>query len=109
MILKIQSNRITGLNDLYQKFELQISLKDKERIVKQLRNSQYFQDSVTDDYSLQSEAGYGLVKKIYRDYEKGDFVCRESYQKLRSGYVSDHDVITISKRDNILTFERINE
>jgi hypothetical protein len=105
----IKSNHITGLSDLYQKFELQISLKDKERIIKQFRASQYFQDSVTDDYNLPTKTGNGLTKKVYRDYEKDDFIRRETYQKLRRGYVSDYDVITISKRDNILTFERINE
>ena len=106
---KIKSNRITGLSDLYQKFELEISLQDKERITQQLKNSKHFQNIVNDDYSLLSEAGPGLTKKIYRDYENDEFVRRETYQKIRMGYVSDYDIITISKTKNILTFERINE
>jgi hypothetical protein len=106
---KITSNHITGLNDLYQKFELQISKSDKEVIIQQLRYSPYFKDSISDDYNLQSEIGFGLTKKIYRDYEKENIVCRETYQKLRTGYKSDYDIISISKTDNTLTFERINE
>jgi hypothetical protein len=97
------------MNDLYQKFELQISSKDKEKIIQQLRNSNYLMDSVKEEFNLQWETGSGLTKKIYKDYEKKDFVRRETYQKLKKGYKPDHDIITISKTDNILTFERINE
>jgi Tfp pilus assembly protein PilO len=106
---KIKSNQITGLSDVYQKFELEISPKDKERIIQQLKNSKYFQDTVKDEHSLYSKRGSGLTNKIYLDFEKNEFVCRETYQKLKMGYVSDYDIITISKTKNILTFERINE
>jgi len=106
---EIKSNQITGLSDLYQKFELEISLKDKERIILQLKNSKYFQDSVKADHNLSLKAGRGLTNKIYFDYEKNEFVCRETYQNLKIGYVSDYDIITIDKKNNILTFERINE
>lgn len=106
---KINSNQITGLSDVYQKFELEISLKDKERIIQQLKNSKYFQDTVNDNHSLYPKSGSGLTTKIYLDFEKNEFVCREAYQKLKMGYVSDYDIITISKTKNILTFERINE
>lgn len=105
----ISSNHITGLNDLYQRFELNISTRDKELIIQQLRHSPYFKDSIRDDHNLQSEAGFGLTKEIFRDYEKENIVCRETYQKLRSGYKPDYDIISISKTDNTLTFERINE
>jgi hypothetical protein len=106
---KITSNKITGLNDLYQKFELQISKSDKDLIIQQLRHSPHFKNSGNEGYNLQSKVGSGLTKKIYRDYEKEDFVRREAYQKLRTGYKPDYDIITISKVDNKLTFERINE
>lgn len=106
---KIKLNQITGISDVYQKFELEISLKDKERIIQQLKGSKYFQDTVKDNHSLYSMAGSGLTNKIYLDFEKNEFVCRETYQKLKIGYVSDYDIITISKTKNILTFERINE
>jgi uncharacterized membrane protein YobD (UPF0266 family) len=106
---KIQSNHITGLSDVYQKFELEISLKDKERIIRQLKNSKYFQDTVNDDNSLSSKVGTGLTSKIYLDYENTEFLRRETYQKLKIGYVSDNDIITIFKKKNILIFERINE
>ena len=106
---KIKSNQITGISDVYQKFELEISLKDKERIIQQLKTSKYFQDTVKDDHSLYSKLGSGLTNKIYLDFEKKEFVCRETYQKLKMGYVSDYDIIIISKTNNILTFERINE
>ena len=96
---KIKSTHITGLNDLYQKFELQLGSKDKERIIKQLTNSQYFQDSVEEEYNLQWEIDFGLTKKVYKDYEKKNFVRRETYQKSRKGYKSDHDVITVSKTE----------
>jgi hypothetical protein len=106
---EIKSNQITGLNDLYQKFELQISPIDKERIIQQLRLSPYYKNSISDEYSLQSEVGFGLTKKIYRDYERRNIVYRETYQKLRTGYKPDYDIISISKTNNTLTFERINE
>lgn len=106
---KIKSNHITGLSDVYQKFELEISLEDKERIIQQLKSSKYFQDTVNDEHRLPSKSGSGLTNKIYLDYEKNEFVCRETYQKLKMGYVSDYDIIKISKTENILTFERIND
>ena len=106
---KIKSNQITGLSDVYQKFELEISSKDKERIIQEIKNSKYFQDTVRNEHSLYPKAGSGLTNKIYLDFEKNEFVCRETYQKLKMGYVSDYDIITIYKTKNILTFERINE
>lgn len=36
-------------------------------------------------------------------------VRRESYEKLKEGYSPNYDVITLSKTNNILTFERIND
>ena len=106
---KIKSNQITGISDVYQKFELEISLKDKEQIIQQLKGSRYFQDTVKDNNSLYSIANSGLTNKIYLDFENNEYVCRETYQKLKMGNVSDYDIITISKTNNILTFERINE
>lgn len=105
----IESNKITGMSDLYQIFELQISEKDKERIIRQIRNSPYFKGSANEDYTLSSEVGSGLTKKIYCDYEKREVICRETYQKLRQGYASDYDIISISKTGNTLSFERMND
>ena len=106
---QITSNHITGLNDLYQKFDLVISNGDKERITQQLRRSPYFQSSSGAGYRLQSMTGSRLTKKSYLDYETKDAFFRETYQKLRMGYMYDYDIISISKTENILTFERIND
>ena len=105
---KIQSNHITGLSHVSQKFELEISLKDKEQIIQQFKNSKYFQGTVNDDHSLSSKSGSGLTNKIYLDYEKKNLFV-EDLPKTKMGYVSDYDIITIFKTKNILTFERINE
>ena len=81
----------------------------KQKIINQLRSSPYFQDSLVEDFDLLQTVESGLVKKIFKDHETNDYLRRETYQKLKMGYVSDYDVITISKKENILTFERINE
>jgi hypothetical protein len=106
----IISNKVTGMRDLYQKFELQISDNDKNRITRQLRQSKYFtNDSTIQEYGLQDEMNRALSKKVFKDYERKDFIRRESYEKLKQGYKPDFDVITISKDSNILTFEIIND
>jgi hypothetical protein len=106
---KIKSNQISGIRDYYQKFELEISPADKNRIIEQFRHSPYFTDTAKQEYNLQWEMARALSKKVYKDYEEPDYVCRESYEKLKEGYAPNYDVITISKTTDILTFERIND
>lgn len=105
----IKSNRITGLTDTHQKFELQISVADKAKIIQQLKNSDYFVGRVTQSYYLPSKIESRITHKVIVDYEIADNVIRETYERLYEGYVSDHDIITISKNDNLLTCERFNE
>ena len=106
---KIKSNSISRLNDVIQKFELEISSTDKEKIIQQIRNSKYFRDTLIDKEKLFSKSGNRLTNKTYLDYEKDEFIIRETFQRLKIGYTSDHDIITISKNKNTLTFERIND
>ncbi len=106
---KIKTNHITGFSDLYQKFELEITTADKERIIKKLTNSPYYIGSVSESYYLPSKVKSTITPKVTKDYKIGDNIVRETYQKLREGYVYDHDIITVSKSDNVLTFERFND
>lgn len=105
---KIKSNAISGLNDVTQKFELEISLTDRNKIIQQIRNSKFFKDTLVDNSDLFSKSGNKLTSKIYLDYEKNEFIRRETFQRLKLGYTSDHDIITIAKDKNSLIFERIN-
>ncbi len=106
---KIKSKHISGLTDLYQKFELEITTSDKEKIIKQLTSSPYYIGTVSESYNLPYKAENRIIARMVKDYQMGDNIVRETYQKLREGYVSDHDVITVSKNHNVLTFERFND
>ncbi|WP_152270725.1 hypothetical protein [Agriterribacter humi] len=106
----IKANEVSGMRDMYHKFELQITENDKNRLVNQLRQSGYFTtDTTIQEYNLQNELERGLSKRVFKDYERIDFIRRESYEKLKQGYKPDFDIITISKNDNKLTFERVND
>lgn len=106
----IKSNKVTGMRDLYQKFELQISENDKTRIINQLRQSKYYTtDTTNQEYNLQNGLERGLTKRVFKDYEGKNYIRRESYEKLKQGYKPDFDIITISKTENRLTFERVND
>ena len=105
----ITSNNISGMRDLYQRFELEISDSDKNRLIKQLRESQFFKDTIVQEYDLQNEMDRKLSKRVFKDYEQNDFIRRESYEKLKQGYKPDLDIITISKTNNTLIFERAND
>lgn len=106
---KIKSNHIEGFTDLYQKFELEITTADKERIIKQLTSSSYYIGTVSESHHLPSKVESYITPKVTKDYKIGQNIVRESYQRLRQGYVSDHDIITVSESNNVLTFERFNE
>lgn len=97
------------MRDLYQKFELEISDSDKNRLIKQLRQSQFFKNTIVQEYDLQNEMDRRLSKRVFKDYEQNDFIRRESYEKLKQGYKPDFDIITISKTNNTLIFERAND
>lgn len=106
---KINYNRISGLSDLYQIFELEISPADKDRVINQIKQSPYFNDTLNPSYSLLSDVKDGIAKKIYLDREINNVVTRESYQKPKMGYTFDYDIISITKERNTLTFERFND
>lgn len=106
----IKSNKISGMLDLYQIFELQISENDKSRLVNQLQQSKYFTtDSTDEQYDLQNSLERKLTKRFFKDYERSNYIRRESYEKLKEGYKPDYDIITIFKNENKLKFERVND
>lgn len=107
---KILGHHITGMNDLYETFELEISVADKQRLIRQLSSSRFFwSGKMPEMYDLQHEMGLGLTRKVCIDYEQNGVIYRETFQRLREGYKPDLDIISVSSKGNTLNFQRINE
>jgi hypothetical protein len=89
---------------------LKLSPENRNKIIQQIENSKYFNlghKPVEPVYQVVPH-GY-LTPKLYLDYPIPSGYCRETYQKLKAGYVSDYDIIYVSKTENKLTFQRLNQ
>ncbi len=104
----IKSNHITGMKDMYQRFEMEISTSDRNRLINKFQQSSAFIGLQKKMRNLQYDMDRKESKKIYRDYCFLDYVIRETYEKPNVGYKPNEDIITISKTNNVLVFERVN-
>jgi type III secretory pathway component EscU len=76
---RIRSNSISGISDTYQKFELEISSRDRDQLIHQLRRSPYYRTGIKQSHSLIDQLDPNKIqKKICVDYEIGDNLYRET-------------------------------
>lgn len=106
---KLESNKMTGIGDFYHRFDLEISESDKNRLTEWILKSDNYKDSVPGIFDIRSD------KPRYSDTEQEYIVTYEDklnyvyeyYKPDKQGYSPTWDRISISKKENELTYERI--
>jgi hypothetical protein len=107
----LKNESMFAIGDYYHSFTLKISERDKQNAITQIKSADNFK---TDNYSInqmlyQSDQRYFGPKKI-QNYESEKAFVRECFQPSgKEGYAPTFRRISISKADNELTFEDIDE
>ena len=106
----IQNNESSGIMDYFHSFKLEISEKDKMRIIAQIKAEDTYQDTINNRFHLPT-----LAKNRYKgDTLYANYQTEWAYKKALfyangEGYTPTYRVISVSKEKNELTFEEILE
>lgn len=104
-----ENKSMSAIGDYYHTFSLRISLKDKNVIIGQIKSSLNFKGlNETPEDILQIEDRYN-GKKITQNYEDSVQFVREYFEPNGEGYAPTYRKIEIKKKENVLTFEDIDE
>ena len=106
---ELESNEMTGIGDFYHRFELEISESDKSRLIEWILKSENYKENIPEMFDIRSnKSRYSDTKRefmvTYQD--KWNYVY-EYYKPNKQGYTPTWDKISISKKENELTYERI--
>jgi len=105
----LKNKSISGVMDRELQFELTISEKDKEEIIKKFKNSPYRSLNNTNEiYDIESKIKNSLKRDtiLYSIYEENGFWYLEYCKILSNGYIQTRDMIQVSKNNNELYFTR---
>jgi hypothetical protein len=105
----LESNEMTGIRDFYHRFELEISENDKSKLIDWILKSENYQESVSEMFDIRADKPrYSKTKKkfVVTYQDKWNYVY-EYYRPNKQGHTPTWDRISISKKENELTYERI--
>lgn len=105
-----QNKSASAIGDYYHTFTLKISKRDKQNAILKIKNTENFKTDNSSIESLlyQSQDRY-FGPKIIQNYETENAYIREYFQPSgKQGYAPTFRRITISKLENELTFEDID-
>ena len=108
----IQDNRSSSaIGDYYHTFTLGISNRDKQRLIAKIKSAHDFKRNTNENESLlYSCQNRYLGPKVVQNFETEDSYVREYFQPSgKSGYAPTFRRISVSKIENKLTFEDIDE
>src|ERR1035437_7546777 len=103
---EITNNKVTGMPERIQETEIQISKEDKDRIIKQIRNSANFK-SFANKSELSNDTDteqFGFSDKIL-NFKYPEFYSRETYTKI--GNFPTRLFLSIYDNSNIIKYQRI--
>jgi hypothetical protein len=108
----LKNESMSAIGDYYHKFTLKISERDKQNAITKIKSVDNFKTSnssiVTLMHRPQPERYFG--KKVVQNYETENSFVQEYFEPSgREGYAPKFKRISISKSDNELTFEDIDE
>lgn len=104
---EIIENKITGLPEYYQTTKLEISQKDKERIINEIRNSPDF--FVYDNYNFLKDLNKNKESStIIANYSFWGKYIKESYEK-KNGFAPVSVMVILNEKSNNLEIRRIEE
>ena len=105
---KILENKSGGLMDYYHKFELKISDADKNRLIDKITSEQNYVDKIQNSFYLPEKAISRYESDtITANYQTDWEYKTEIFYTNGKGYTPTYIIISISKKENILTFEHI--
>ena len=107
----VHNESMTAIGDYYHTFTLEISEKDKQRAISEIKNSDNFQlDNHSIDYKPYLSKNRYFGPKVIQNYETEYAFVREYFEPSgQKGYAPTFRRISISKSKNELTFEDIDE
>jgi hypothetical protein len=94
--------------DYYHTFTLKISNTDKERITREIRNAASINNLGQNVDITQLTDRYN-GKKVMANYETKTVLVRKFFEPNGEGIAPTYRIVTISKKDNMLIFEDIDE
>ena len=104
----ITKNNVTGMPERIQETELQISQKDKERIISEIKNSANFKSFATQQ-ELANDTDteqFGTSEKIF-NFKYLEFYSRETYTKIDN--FPTRLFISIYDNSNTIRYQRIED
>lgn len=104
----LQSNKITGIGDYYHRFVLNITLDDKERLIKFFKQLPCYRDSIPEGLNFRSNKpryANGPVEYVVT-YQNEHHYVLEYYKPNKPGHSIIWDKISIPKKGNQLIYER---
>ena len=105
---KITNNNVTGMPERIQETEIQISKKDKDRILNEIRNSPNFK-SFANKSELSNDTDteqFGTSGKIF-NFKYPEFYSRETYTKIDN--FPTRIFVSIYDKDNTIKYQRIED
>ncbi|WP_131725308.1 hypothetical protein [Chryseobacterium sp. Leaf180] len=106
----LENESMSAIGDYYHTFTLDISEKDRQIIINQIKNSpdfKGFRDKKEDLFRSADDRYEG--NKLTKNYESDRLYVREYYQPNGQGYAPTYRKIEVDKKQSRLTFEEINE
>jgi len=108
----LNNESMSAIGDYYHTFTLEISDRDKQDAISKIKSSENYKtdnDSIETMLYLQAQDRYS-GKKIIQNYETDNSYVREYFEPSgKEGYAPTFRRISISKINNELTFEDIDE
>jgi uncharacterized protein (UPF0248 family) len=99
----------TGIGEYFHVFELEISRKDKQRIIDQFTHAPGYKGFVASDMQWISTANRYEGEEVI-EYSEDEFgFVRESCKPMGKDYAPLHRIVTISKKENQLTLQEIDD
>jgi len=105
---KITNNNVTGMPERIQETEIQISKKDKDRIINEIRNSPNFK-SFANESELNNDKDteqFGTSGKIF-NFKYPEFYSRETYTKIDN--FPTRLFLSIYDNSNTIKYQRIED
>ena len=106
---EIISNKVSGFNDIYHKFELRISQNDKKVLIKKITKAKNYQDTVNKHINIKEDKPRYSNEEIFYtlNYYKDGLYIYEYYKPNKQGIMRIWDKISISSKESKLIFEAL--
>lgn len=106
----VDNKTMSAPGDYYHVFHLRITANDKQTIINQIKSSTGFKGRTEEKQDLlRSTEDWHVGKRITQNYEDEVEFVREYFQPNGEGNAPTYRKIKIDKKENLLTFEDIDE